>query len=160
MNLFRNNTISRLGLATILAFGVATVAQCQSSFDRAEYLKAAELSGKKKGEAVKGSVYFDSSAKNIEFHEKKSGTDLSIPYGSVKSLLYERASKPRYAEGILIAWPLLLTKSKKHYLTIQYADAGGTGKYAILHLDKSNYQAILAEAEAQTGKKVERSEEH
>lgn len=160
MNSTRKGGITRLWVAAVLALGVATAAECQSSFDRAEYLKAAEPGEKKKGESVKGSVYFDTSAKNIEFREKKNETDFSIPYGSVKNLLYERASKPRYAEGILLAWPLLLTKSKKHYLTIQYADATGSGRYVILHLDKSNYQAILAEAEAQTGKKVERSEEH
>jgi len=159
MNFLSKNRISKVCLATVLALGVSVAAQCQSSFEKAEYLKAAEPGGKKKGESVKGSVYFDTTAKNIEFREKKSGTDFSIPYGSIKSLLYERASKPRYAEGILLAWPLLLTKSKKHYLTIQFSDASGNGKYAILHLDKSNYQSILAEAEAQTGKKVERSEE-
>jgi hypothetical protein len=156
----RNRRILKLGIAAVMALGVAAAAQAQASFDHAEYLKAAEPGGKKKGEAAKGAVYFDATAKTIEFREKKAGTDFSIPYGSVKSMLYERASKPRYAEGILIAWPLLLTKSKKHYLTIQYADGGGAGKYAILHLDKGNYQELLAMAEAQTGKKVERSEEH
>ncbi|MBS1840448.1 MAG: hypothetical protein JSS69_14620 [Acidobacteria bacterium] len=156
----RYGRILKLGMAAMVALGVAAVAQAQTSFDHAEYLKAAEAGGKKKGEAAKGVVYFDAAAKTIEFREKNAGTDFSIPYGSVKSLLYERASKPRYAEGILIAWPLLLTKSKKHYLTIQYADGAGTGKYAILHLDKRNYQDLLAMAEAETGKKVERSEEH
>ena len=155
----RYGRILKLGIAAVVALGAAAAAQAQASFEHAEYLKAAEPGGKKKGEAAKGAVYFDATAKTIEFREKKAGTDFSIPYGSVKSMLYERASKPRYAEGILIAWPLLLTKSKKHYLTIQYADGNGAGKYAILHLDKSNYQDLLATAEAQTGKRVDRSEE-
>ena len=49
----------------------------------------------------------------------------------------------------------LLTSSKKHYLTFQYSDATGDGKYAIVHLDQKNADDAVACAEAQTGKKVE-----
>jgi hypothetical protein len=60
---------------------------------------------------------------------------------------------------MLVAWPLLFTKSKKHWLTFQYSDASGTGQYAIIRLDKSNFREALATVEAETGKKVERTEE-
>jgi len=45
-------------------------------------------------------------------------------------------------------------------IPVQYADAAGTGQFAIVRLDKSNFQEALARAESETGKKVERSEEH
>jgi len=73
-----------------------------------------------------------------------------------KGLLYEKAAKPRYAAGLLSGGPLLFTKSKKHYLTVDYIDAAGAPRYAIFHLDKSNFQEALDRAESETGKKVER----
>jgi hypothetical protein len=53
----------------------------------------------------------------------------------------------------------LLSHGKKHYLTFQYTDNTGEGKYAIIHLDKKNAREAVACAEAQTGKKVEQIEE-
>jgi len=57
----------------------------------------------------------------------------------------------------LIGW---LTQNTDTTLRIQDSDAAGTGQYALLRLDKSNYRDVLAKAEADTGKKVDRSEEH
>jgi hypothetical protein len=129
----------------------------QKDFDNADYLPKA-APGQKKAETTKGSLRFNSSAKEVQFVSKK-GTSLAIKYDAVKSILYERAAKPRYAAGLLVAWPLLFTKSKKHYLTFHYTDEAGAGQYAIVRLDKGNFREALATAEAETGKKVERTEE-
>ena len=99
-------------------------------------------------------------SKEFRFAHKKTTTALTVKYDTIKSMLYERAARPRYVSGILLAWPLLFTKGKKHFLTIQYADESGNGKYAVFRLDKSNFRDALAKAEADTGKKVERTEEH
>jgi hypothetical protein len=88
-------------------------------------------------------------ASDIEF-----APSLRIPLSSVRTLIYERSSKPRYAAGLLIAWPLLFTKSKQHYLTVQHA----TG-YGVFQLPKGSYMEVLAAMEAATGKHVERHEE-
>jgi hypothetical protein len=100
----------------------------------------------------------DPGAKAVQF-AVKGQRELDIPFENITGLIYERASKPRYALGLLVAWPLLFTKSKKHYLTIQYKGADGQGQVAVIQLDKSNYQMAVATAEAQTGVKVERHEE-
>ena len=142
-------------LLVILALASSLAAE---TFDNVEWMKAA-AAGSKKGDSVHGNLSFDAAKKALSFTDKKGNAQFSVPYDNVKSLLYERTAKPRYAAGLLIAWPLLFTKSKKHYLTIQYTDADGKGQFALLHLDKGNVQQILAIAEAQTGKKVERSEE-
>jgi len=91
------------------------------------------------------------------FESKK--TTLELRAASITNALYERTSRPRYVSGLLLAWPLLFTKGKKHFLTIQYKGESGEGKYAIFHLDKGNYREILAATEATTGKKMDRSEE-
>jgi len=140
-----------------MAFGFPVCAQ--TKYDHVEYLKAAQQGEKKKGETVGGALNFDATKKTIEFLDKSGAAVFTIPDASVKGLHYEKTSRPRYAEALLIAWPLIFTKSKKHYLTIQYTDAAGAGQFSIIHLDKNNYQQILATAEAQTGIKVERAEE-
>jgi hypothetical protein len=61
------------------------------------------------------------------------------------------------AEEILISPFFIFAHSKKHFLTIQYTDADGQGKFALIHMDKGNARDIVAAAEAETGKKVERA---
>jgi hypothetical protein len=153
-------TVAAIGRA-LAAIGIAllfaTVATAQS-FDHVQYLKGSNGNGKG-GEKVSGSLQFNNPKQAVEFVNKKGTSELSIPNASIKNIIYERTAHPRYVQGLLIAWPLLLTKTKKHYLTVQYADAAGNGQFVILHMDKNNYRGILAAAEAQTGKKVQRAEE-
>ena len=49
---------------------------------------------------------------------------------------------------------VMLTKSKKHYLTVGYHD-GTTPKELVVRMDKSEYRNILAAAAEQTGKNVD-----
>jgi hypothetical protein len=128
-------------------------------FDHAELFSGTSTGQKKAGGSTKGSLIFNSEKKMVEFQAQKGSEVISIPYGQVKSLLYEQASKPRYTEAVLISPMFLLAHSKKHYLTIQYTDANGTGQYAIVQLDKKNAQDAVAAAQAETGKDVERVEE-
>jgi len=107
---------------------------------------------------IEGTLVSDAKMKQIAF-DANGNTQFQVPFDKVRSLLYERAAKPRYAAGLLLAWPLLFTKSKQHYLTIQYTDAAGEGKFQIVRLDKNNVQAALNTIEADTGVKVERTEE-
>ena len=114
--------------------------------------------GDSKARPIKGSLIFDPKGSQVGFFSEGANR-VGIPYSNITTLLYERTSKPRYALGLLVAWPLLFTKSKKHYLTVQYKSAEGQGQYALFQLDKDNYQRVLATAESQTGKKVERTQE-
>ena len=107
---------------------------------------------------IEGTLVSDAKMKQIAF-DANGNTQFQVPFDKVRSLLYERAAKPRYAAGLLLAWPLLFTKSKQHYLTIQYTDAAGEGKFQIVRLDKNNVQAALNTIEADTGVKIERTEE-
>jgi hypothetical protein len=143
-----------LGLALLMS----GFASAQAQFDNVEYTMPASP-GQKKGDTYKGTLKFDSTDKEVQFVSKGGSVPLRVKYEVIKSMLYERSAKPRYALGLLVAWPLLFTKSKKHWLTIQYTDPTGTGQFALLRLDKGNYREVLASAEAETGKKLERTEE-
>ncbi|MBL8189864.1 MAG: hypothetical protein JNK38_17755 [Acidobacteria bacterium] len=146
--------------SVVFLFGYFSSGLAQSSagsnsakFDDVKYLKTND---RKKAEEIEGSLLINSQTGEVLFLLK--GAELlKIEKNNVTNVLYERDSKPRYAAGLLIAWPLLFTKSKKHFLTIQYKNASDQGEYAVFHLDKSNYKEILAAVEAATGVKVSRS---
>ena len=145
---------------TALCLGVFPAAtKAEVKFDHAEYLKPKTEGQKKDDQPVKGSISFDKDKKAVSFVDEKGGSVVSIPYDKVKSLLYEKTSKPRYAAAVLVSPLFLFTHSKKHFLTIQYTDADGQGKFALIHMDKGNARDIIATAEAETGVKVERSDE-
>lgn len=130
-----------------------------NKFDHAEYMQATAAGQKKAAPAVKGNLTFDTEKKNVDFIDQKGASAFSIKYDSIKTILYEKTSKPRYAEAILISPLFILSHSKKHFLTIQYTDASGAMQFVIVHLDKKNAREAVAVAEAQTGKKVEQVEE-
>jgi hypothetical protein len=148
--------------AVVLACSIAhtkDTANNANKFDHAEYMQATASGQKKAAPAVKGTLSFDAEKKSVDFLDQKRAPAFSIKYDSIKTILYEQTSKPRYAEAILISPLFIFSHSKKHFLTIQYTDTAGLGQFVIVHLDKKNAREVVAVAEAQTGKKVEEVEE-
>ena len=127
-----------------------------TKFESAQYYL--KTPNEKKTTQIDGTFVLDPSAKAARF-VGKAKTEVEIPYGSITSLLYERAATPRYSAAVLVSPLFLFSKSKKHFLTIQYKNAEGQGQFALIRFDKSNWQAAVAAVEAQTGIKVERVEE-
>jgi len=87
---------------------------------------------------------------------------VAIPYGSIEKLSYEQASRHRVKEGAIVmiaslgaGGVVMLTKSKSHWLYVDYKDSSGSGKNLILKLDKSEYKSVLSALHEQTGKEVE-----
>ncbi len=130
-----------------------------SKFDHSEYMQATAAGQKKAAPAVKGTLTFDAEKKSVDFLDQKGDPAFSVKYDSIKSILYEKTSTPRYAEALLISPLFIFSHSKKHFLTIQYTDTTGAGQFVIVHLDKKNAREAVALAEAQTGKRVEQVEE-
>jgi hypothetical protein len=81
---------------------------------------------------------------------------LSLEKGQITHLVYERVTKQRVVSGVLIAWPLLFSKGRKHFLTIQYKTAQGKRDFAPLSLAGDDVREILDTLEAATGVKVQK----
>jgi hypothetical protein len=148
--------------AVLLVCSIANAKDIPNSvnkFAHAEYMQATAAGQKKATPAVKGTLSFDAEKKTVDFLDQKGAPTFSIKYDSIKTILYEQTSRPRYAEAVLISPLFIFSHSKKHFITIQYTDAAGTGQFVIVHLDKKNAREVVAVAEAQTGKKVEHVEE-
>jgi hypothetical protein len=80
---------------------------------------------------------------------------LHVPYEKVNTVEYGQHVGRRYAEAILISPLFLLSKSRKHFVTVGYMDANGRQQALVMQVNKGGVRAVLAELEAKTGRRVE-----
>lgn len=78
-----------------------------------------------------------------------------VPYLKVNTVEYGQTVSRRYAEAVIISPLLLLSKSRKHFLTVGYTDAQGQQQALVLQIGKKDIRAVLAALEARTGRRVE-----
>src|SRR5579871_3419100 len=82
-------------------------------------------------------------------------TEVRIDYRKIHTLEYGQNVSRRYAEAILISPVLLLSKSRKHFVTVGYQDETGQQQAVVLRVDKGDIRSVLASLEARTGRRVE-----
>jgi hypothetical protein len=99
--------------------------------------------------------------KSPETGSFRAGT-LYLPYASITSIQYGQHKNLRIGETIALTAVagaggllLLLSKSKTHYVTIQYKDAAAKDQLAVFEVGKNVIRPILSSLEVRTGKKVE-----
>ncbi len=80
---------------------------------------------------------------------------LHVPYDKVNSVEYGQHVSRRYAAAILISPVLLLSKSRKHFVTVGYTDANGRQQALVFQVGKGDVRGVLAGLEAKTGRRVE-----
>jgi hypothetical protein len=81
--------------------------------------------------------------------------ELRIAYAKVNQIEYGQNVSRRYAEALLLSPMFLLSKSRKHFVTLGYADEEGRQQALVFRLDKKDIRAVLASFEARTGRRVE-----
>jgi hypothetical protein len=86
---------------------------------------------------------------------RSSGVEFHIDYGKINSLEYGQNVSRRYLAAVLISPVLLLSKSRKHFLTVGYEDTEGKQQVLVLRVDKGDIRSLLAGLEARTGRRVE-----
>jgi hypothetical protein len=87
------------------------------------------------------------------FETRKAG--LEVPYDRINLLEYGQQAGRRYLLALVISPLLLLSKSRKHFLTVSFRDEAGRQQAMVLQIDKHDVRAVLAGLEARTGLKVE-----
>lgn len=79
----------------------------------------------------------------------------TILYKGISSLEYGQKSGRRIGMAIAISPIALLSKKRKHFLSIGFTDEKGAKQGAVFELSKSNTHTIITTLEARSGKKVE-----
>ena len=81
--------------------------------------------------------------------------EVVIPYGKINSLEYGQSVSRRYVAAVLVSPVLLLSKSRKHFVTVGYTDNAGRQQALVFRVSKGDIRHVLASLEARTGRRVE-----
>jgi hypothetical protein len=90
--------------------------------------------------------------------ESKAGT-LAVPYERIDSLEYGQKAGRRVGMAIAVTPLALLSKKRKHFLTMGFTDADDKQQAAVFELGKNTVRVTLADLEARSGRKVEYQDE-
>lgn len=90
---------------------------------------------------------------SLIFHGEK--MELSIGRNKINTLEYGQNVSRRYAAAILISPVLLLSKSRRHFVTVGYVDSEGNQQALVFQVGKGDIRAVLAALEARSGRRIE-----
>jgi hypothetical protein len=111
------------------------------------------------GRQAKAVLTFSDQDKAVEVHPVKRAA-VTIPYSEIDKWSYEFTNRHRINEGTIATAPIgvgavvMLTKSKSHWLQIDYHDEVAR-KTFVLRMDKRDYLKILDAVKAHTGMDAE-----
>jgi hypothetical protein len=90
---------------------------------------------------------------SLVFHLGQS--DLAIAYRKINTLEYGQNVSRRYAAAVLISPVLLLSKSRRHFVTLGYVDEEGKQQALVIRVEKGDIRSVLVGLEARTGRRIE-----
>ena len=106
------------------------------------------------GIAAKSTVFLDyTGPEELIFH--CAAAEFRVAYLKVNTLEYGQSVSRRYAAALLISPVLLLSKARKHFVTLGYTDADGRQQVLVLRVEKGDIRSVLVGLEARTGRRVE-----
>lgn len=89
----------------------------------------------------------------VEFRAK--GKEVSVAYDKINLLEYGQNVGRRYIMAVVISPIFLLSKSRRHFLTIGYTDEKEKQQAMVFRVSKGKVRALLVSLEARTGLKVQ-----
>jgi len=93
------------------------------------------------------------------YKDGKATQKLTIPYARVNDLEYGQKAGRRLGLALTISPWLLLSKKRKHFLTLGFQDENDKQQAAVFELGKDIVRVTLAALEARTGRKIEYQDE-
>ncbi len=94
---------------------------------------------------------------HLMYHAGK--TLYAVPWDSINLLEYGQRVGRRYAMAVLISPLLILSKTRKHFLTIGFVDEEGQQQALIFRVEKDDIRPLLVSLEARTNVRVEYQDE-
>jgi len=135
----------RLFLAALLALTAAA---------RDGGVRAQFVGGTVPGLTAKSSATLDlTSGDALAFSSGK--IELRIDYRKINTLEYGQTVSRRYAAAVLVSPVLLLSKARKHFVTLGYVDPDGNQQALVFRVEKGDIRTVLAALEARTGRRIE-----
>jgi hypothetical protein len=117
-------------------------------------VKAQFVGGTLSGIAAKSSFRLDlTGAETLVFHTQTAG--IGVAYQKINTVEYGQNVSRRYAAAVLISPVLLLSKERRHYVTLGYLDEEGKQQALVFRVGKGDIRSVLASLEARTGRRIE-----
>jgi len=91
------------------------------------------------------------------FYAKKA--QVRVPYDRINLIEYGQQVDRRLVMAAVISPLFLLSKQRKHFLTVGYEDDQGRQQALVFRVDKSGIRATLVSLEARTGLKIQYQDE-
>lgn len=143
-------------IALALCMTLASSAFAGISSDKAAY-RGGTVAGLAEGKEAKLDL---SNADALRFKTK--GYTLVVPYAQVQTIEYGQKAGRRIGAAVAttilvspIGLAMLLSKKRKHMVTLSWLNAEGKTDAAVFELGKDAIRPALATLEARTGKQVE-----
>ena len=76
-------------------------------------------------------------------------------YSKIESVEYGQNVSRRYAAAVLLSPILLLSKERKHFVTLGFVDDDGNQQAVVFRVEKEDIRSVLAGLEARTGRRIE-----
>jgi hypothetical protein len=104
---------------------------------------------------------------NVSDEKVMTFADWKVPYDKVTAISYGQHAGRRVGTTVALgvttlgvgALPVLFSKKRRHYLTLEYTDEAGKAQAAIWEVGKDSIRTVLKTLEVRTGKKVEYEDE-
>jgi len=93
----------------------------------------------------------------LAFYTKRE--QVRVAYDRIDLLEYGQKVDRRLLAAVVISPMFLLSKSRKHFLTIGYMDEDGKQQALVFRVDKGSIRSALVSLEARTGLKVQYQDE-
>ena len=81
-------------------------------------------------------------------------TQLRVPYARMNLIEYGQQVDRRLALALVISPVFLLSKARKHFLTVGFTDEAGEQQAIVFRVNKDSIRAALVALEARSGLKV------
>ena len=104
---------------------------------------------------AKSNVVLDLTGSDRLLFRSSQKNTLEVPYNKVNTVEYGQNVSRRYAAAVLISPVLLLSKSRKHFVTLGYIDSEGRQQALVFRVGKGDIRGLLTGLEARTGRRVE-----
>ncbi len=138
----------RLGVWLLVA--LASLAEAQTSVEYAggtvQQLEA----------GTKGSIVLTDD-RYLAFYGGKE--QMRVAYDQIDLVEYGQQVSRRLVMAMVLSPVFLLSKSRKHFLTIGYSDEDGKQQAMVFRVDKNSIRSTLASLEARTGLKIQYQDE-
>lgn len=134
------------GLAVCLLAGA--LASAADNGSRATYIGGTSETVSKKAE---GRIQLND---ETVFRFQCRGQTIEIAYDRINLIEYGQKVDRRYMMAVAVSPLFLLSKSRRHFLTLGYTADNGKQQALVFKVEKSDIRTVLASLEARTGVRV------